>query len=131
MPVFDPLVFDFGTLDSSFPTPVVFRFVVPSEMRKTIPGSAVSIFVYIKDVDTTQGRNFLMNPDTSVEIELFAPDTSVLLNLAAMRNQATGLYSYQLQLAANAPKGMYGGLCKAVNGDKTVITPTVKLFEVI
>jgi len=131
MPTFDPLVFDFGTFDSSFPTPVFFRFVVPLEMRKTTPGSAVTIFTYIKNVDTTQGRSFLMNPDTSVQIELYKPDTSVLLALANMTNQATGLYIYQHQLATNAPVGMYGGKVKAVNGDKTVISPIVKLFEVI
>jgi hypothetical protein len=131
MPTFDPLVFDFGTFDSSFPAPVFFRFVVPMEMRKTTPGSAVTMFVYIKNVDTTQGRSFLMDPDTSVQIELYKPDTTVLVALANMMHQATGLYLYQHQLAINAPIGMYGGKVKAVNGDKTVISPVVKLFEVI
>lgn len=131
MPTFDPLVFDFGTLDASFAAPVLFRFVVPMEMRKTTPGSAVTMFVYIKNVATTQGRSYLMNPDTSVQIELYKPDTTVLQALANMMNQATGLYIYQYQLATNAPVGMYSGKVKAVNGDKTVISPVVKLFEVI
>jgi len=131
MPTFDPLVFDFGSFDSSFATPVLFRFIVPPEMRKTTPGSAVTIFTYIKNVDTTEGKQYLMNVDTSVQIDLYRPDTTALVTLGSMTNQATGLYIYQLQLATNAPVGMYGGKVKAVNGDKTVISPTVKLFEVI
>lgn len=131
MPTYDPLVFDFGTFDSSFPIPVFFRFIVPPDMRKTTPGSAVTIFTYIKNVDTTQGRQYLMNPDTSVQIDLYKPDTTALVTLGAMMNQSTGVYLYQHQLATNAPLGMYGGRVKAVNGDKTVISPIVKLFEVI
>jgi hypothetical protein len=131
MPTFDPLVFDFGTFDANFPTPVLFRIVVPLEMRKVTPGSAVTIFGYIKNVDTTQGHSYLMNPETSVEIDIYKPDTTALVTLADMTNQATGLYIYQLQLATNAPSGMYGGKIKAVNGDKTAISPIVKLFEVI
>lgn len=131
MPTFDPLVFDFGTFDASAPTPVLFRFVVPSDMRKTTPGSAVTIFTYIKNVDTTEGKSYLMNVDTSVQIDLYKPDTTPLVTLANMANQATGLYIYQHQLATNAVVGMYSGKVKAVNGDKTVISPIVKLFEVI
>jgi hypothetical protein len=131
MPTFDPLVFDFGTFDANFAVPVLFRFVVPSDMRKTTPGSAISVFTYIKNVSTTEGRSYLMNPDTSVQIELYKPDTTVLQALATMANQATGLYVYHYQLATNAVVGFYSGKVKAVNGDKTVISPIVKLFEVI
>lgn len=130
MPTFDPNVFDTSTFDTIFPTPVIWKIRVPREMQRVGVGSAISVTIYLHNVDTTPGRRFPLNPDTAPQIQLYKPDSTILVAYANMFNQGAGEYSYQHQTALSDPVGPYTARFKCINGSKTTLSPLIKIFEV-
>lgn len=130
MPAFDPVAFDIGTFDATYPTPVLFQVYVAREMQRISAGQGVSWTVSIAQVETTPPRRYPLNPDL-VQVALYDPLDTELLALSAMYNQGSGLYGYAYQVGAVATPGAYCGLFKATNGPKVMTSKKMKLFEVI
>lgn len=130
MPVFDPNVFDIGVFDSIFATPVLFQVYVAREMQRIAAGQSVAWTISIADTQSTPQRRYPLNVE-SAQVALYDPTDIQLFPFADMYNQGAGLYSFEYATAMISPKGAYCGIFKAINGGKGMLTPKMKLFEVI
>jgi len=129
--IFDPNVFDTGVFDTTYAVPFMQKAVIGRGFHRLVAGSSLPIQLYIQEGDTSPGRLFSLNPETSVQVQLYNPDGTVKVPYASMTNMALGVYAYQHTTLVGDSKGKYEMDFKMVNGDKTTITDKMLVCEVI
>ena len=128
---FDPLVFDPGIFDAVDVVPSLFKVLVPEQNRYVAAGQGVSVTIYIYNMASSPGVKYLFNPDTIPQVQIYRPDGTTLLAYTNMVQSTTGTYTYQHQVSVNDSKGPYTAQFKAVNGDKTMLSKGIVIFEVV
>jgi hypothetical protein len=131
MPVLDPLVFDVGMFDAAYAVPFMQKAVMQRGYRRTVSGNTVPVLLYIQQGDTTPGRLYSLNPETSTQIQVYNPDGTIKTAYTSMVNKSLGIYEAVILTASGDPKGQYQGDFKMINGDKTTVTEKVRLFELV
>ena len=81
-------------------------------------GETCPLEIEIRDKDT----GALSTPDTSVKITVTDSTGTVKVNYQAMPKKSTGIYYYNLQLAAGDESGKWTARFKATDGTKVSIT---------
>lgn len=130
MPVFDSVVFDSSIFDALFGVPALFKVTLEREYKKITPGQAVSFSIKITDDSSTPGHKTLFNTATMPQVQIYNPDHSIKVAFTNMINSGVGVYRYDYQTLINDAKGTYTAAFKAINGDKTMLTLPVALYEV-
>ena len=128
---FDPLVFDPSIFDAVNVIPSLFKVLVPEQNRYIAAGQGIPITIYIYNMASSPGAKYLFNPDTTPQLQIYKPDGTTLLTYTNMVQSNIGTYTYQYQTSVNDGKGPYSAQFKAVNGDKTMLSKQIVIFEVV
>lgn len=130
-PAFDKTAFDVGAFDATYSIPLLVNIIVPREVRRIKPGSSMFVTIYIQGANA-DGSRFSLNTATVPTIVIFKPDTYLVYTFANMYGDGdVGHYSYQYQSDPDDMLGPYTAQFTAINGDKTFISPSVRLFEMV
>ena len=130
MPTFDPLVFDEAMFDASWQTPSMFKVSIEREFVRVVVGQSVPVVLYICESSSTIRNKILFDPATVPQVEMFNPQGFTIV-FANMINMGMGIYKYTYTVQVGDPVGIYTAAFRATNGDKTMQTTRLALFEVI
>jgi len=131
MPVLDPLVFDVGMFDAAYAVPFMQKAVMQRGFRRSSGGNTVPLLLYIQQGDTTPGRLYSLDPETSTQIQVYSPDGTIKTAYTNMVNKGLGIYEAVVPTSSSDPKGQYSADFKMVNGDKQTTTEKVRIFELV
>ena len=131
MPTFDPLVFDASVFDASYATPLLERVSIHPEYSRVTQGQSVPFRIHLQSVTTTFDKRYDLNTASTPQVELTNPDGTVKQAFIDMLSQGLGWYLYVHNVGVSYQKGSYTVRFKAVNGDKTLLTPKMHLFQVV
>lgn len=129
--VFDSNVFDVGTFEALEITPALYKVVVEKVFRKVVPGQSLSMYIYIKNIETTPGRSLDYNPGETPQVEIYTPSGTIKQAFTNMYNISTGVYGYQHTVGVSDVVGAYTARFKALNGGKVMLSPKIVMFEVM
>jgi len=130
-PAFDKNAFDVGAFDALYATPLLFKVSISRENRKVALGEAVEVSIELHAV-TSDGKRTGLNTANPPTINIYKPDYTLLVTAVNMYNSGrVGVYGYQHQVLTTDGKGSYTASFKVINGDRTMQSDQMVIFEVI